>query len=262
MPLTDIDRDAIRTRFIAERGYWRPWTEWLLERNPGFVDHYAAYASHPARNGPLSERMVELIYVALDASSTHLFAPGLRTHLDKALLVGASDADILDVLALVASQGVAAVAEGVDLLAAELAAFDAASVPATGMGRQTPEKEPEPAFDAASSLALELSAAGLRLLERLDPDYLTRVRSLISQGRPVGGGLAPQERCLIEVALHACFTGFNRRALRQGLRHALHLGCDAAALLEAIQLGAHLSVHGTALGATSLAEATSARKRD
>ena len=51
---------------------------------PAFVEQYARYAGHPARTGPLSERLVELLYVALDSSSLHLYAPGLRTHMKRA----------------------------------------------------------------------------------------------------------------------------------------------------------------------------------
>ena len=61
-------RAQIKDFFIAQRGYWRPWTETMLHACPGFVQHYARYAGYPARTGPLTERMVELIYVALDAS--------------------------------------------------------------------------------------------------------------------------------------------------------------------------------------------------
>ena len=101
------DREAVKAYFIAERGYWRPWTDTMLQAAPGFVAQYARYAGHPARTGPLSPRMVELIYVGLDASSSHLFESGLLTHMRRALEVGATQRDIIDVLHLVAVQGVA-----------------------------------------------------------------------------------------------------------------------------------------------------------
>ena len=48
------DRERIKELFIAERGYWRPWTETMLQACPGFVEQYARYAGYPARTGPLS----------------------------------------------------------------------------------------------------------------------------------------------------------------------------------------------------------------
>ena len=107
----DPDREAIKAAFLRERGYWRPWVETLLRERPRFVQAYADYAGHPARTGPLSVRMVELLYVALDASGSHLFEAGLRTHMVKALEAGATQADLFDVLHLVAAQGLEAVVD-------------------------------------------------------------------------------------------------------------------------------------------------------
>ena len=65
-----IDREAIKARFIAERGYWRPWTETMLRDNPRFLDRYAAYAGHPARVGSLTAKQVEDAARAAEASAT------------------------------------------------------------------------------------------------------------------------------------------------------------------------------------------------
>jgi len=64
----------------------------------------------------------------------------------------------------------------------------------------------------------------------------------------------PTERTIIEIALNACFTGYNPASLRRLIRIALEAGVSRAEILQAIQLGAHLSVHGAALGATILEE--------
>lgn len=76
-----LELEEIKAYFIEKRGYWRPWTEALLKNNPSFLKKYADYAGYPVSIGCLSQRMVELIYVALDASATHLYEAGLRTHL-------------------------------------------------------------------------------------------------------------------------------------------------------------------------------------
>jgi alkylhydroperoxidase/carboxymuconolactone decarboxylase family protein YurZ len=116
---SDIDREAIQAEFVRERGYWRPWTDTLLRERPEFLRQYARYAGYPARTGPMSDRMVELTYVALDASASHLFESGLRTHMGKALECGATPADIFDVLHLVATQGLEAAGQAAVILAQE-----------------------------------------------------------------------------------------------------------------------------------------------
>lgn len=233
----DKERARIKDFFIAERGYWRPWTETMLDACPGFVEQYARYAGYPARTGPLTERMVELIYVALDSSSSHLFEPGLHTHMKRALEVGATQADIVDVLHLVAVQGVASVGQATRILD-ELAGL--------------PE---EAALDAPLQARIDRlgpsHALRLDALARLDPGYAEVLLDFVEQGRP-GTGLSDAERSLVQLALHACFTAFNPDAVRQIVATALAQGLEPAQLLQAIQLGAHLAVHGSALGAKVL----------
>ena len=232
--VTDAEREGIKALFIAERGYWRPWTDTMLQVSPGFVRQYARYAGYPGRTGPLTERMVELIYVGLDSSSSHLFEPGLHTHMKRALEVGATQSDIFDVLHLVAIQGVASVCQASDILA-ELAGTDEA-----------------PAVDEKLQARIDkLGAAhalSLACVARLDPGYAMELLDFVEQGRP-GSGLTGPERSLVQLALHACFTAFNPDAVRQIVTTALSQGLTSAELQQAIQLGAHLAVHGAALGA-------------
>lgn len=234
--MSDAERERIKAYFIAERGYWRPWTETMLQASPGFVAQYARYAGYPARTGPLSERMVELLYVALDSSASHLFESGLKTHLKRALEVGATQADVFDVLHLVAVQGASGVCQAAGILA-ELSGQDAWAPLDAGLAERIGR------LGTAHGLALGAMA-------RLDPGYAQVLLDFIEQGRP-GGGLTPAERSLVQLALHACFTAANPEATRQIVATGLAQGLSTTELLQAIQLGAHLAVHGTALGANA-----------
>lgn len=230
----DMTPAQIKEFFIEQRGYWRPWTETMLEANPGFVKQYAHYAGYPARTGPLTPRMVELIYVALDASSSHLFEAGLQTHMKRALEVGATQTDIFDVLHLVAVQGIAHTCQAADILA-EMTDLSVAE-PIEGKLQSRIDRLGAP-------YALSLAA-----MARLDPGYVETLLGFIEEGQP-GNGLSQAERSLVQLALHACFTAFNPGAIRQIIGTALSQGLPPPELLQAIQLGAHLAVHGTALGA-------------
>jgi alkylhydroperoxidase/carboxymuconolactone decarboxylase family protein YurZ len=232
--MTDAEHARIKAFFIAERGYWRPWTEAMLQTCPGFVQQYARYAGYPARTGPLPPRMVELIYVALDSSSSHLFESGLYTHMKRALEVGATQADIFDVLHLVAVQGAASVCQAAEILAELSGSSEAQAI----------DDELQARIDALGSA----HALALRSVARMDPGYAEVLLDFVEQGRP-GAGLSAGERSLVQLALHACFTAFNPHATRQIVSTALSQGLTPAELLQAIQLGSHLAVHGTALGA-------------
>jgi len=160
-------------------------------------------------------------------------AAGLHTHMKRALEVGASRADIFDVLHLVAVQGIARVGQATDILG-EFVDLD-------GM----------PAIDEKLRARIDrLGAAhalALRGVARLDPGYAEVLLDFVEQGGP-GTGLSPAERSLVQLALHACFTAFDPDAIRRIVPTALSQGLAPAELLQAIQLGAHLAVHGTALG--------------
>jgi alkylhydroperoxidase/carboxymuconolactone decarboxylase family protein YurZ len=63
---------------------------------------------------------MKLISIALDASITHMYAPGTRRHIKAALKAGATPEEIMAVLQLSVSMGVQACAKGVQILADEL----------------------------------------------------------------------------------------------------------------------------------------------
>lgn len=63
--------------------------------------------------------MKELIYVAVDAATTHLYEPGLRQHIRNAIGYGATKEEIMEVLELVSVLGIHACTMGVPILLEE-----------------------------------------------------------------------------------------------------------------------------------------------
>ncbi|MGH9481464.1 MAG: carboxymuconolactone decarboxylase family protein [Terriglobales bacterium] len=68
----------------------------------------------------MTPKEVEVLSVALDASYTHMYAPGRRRHIKGALQAGASVEEIMEVLKLCVVQGIEAFNLGVPILAEEL----------------------------------------------------------------------------------------------------------------------------------------------
>ncbi|MBM0205013.1 carboxymuconolactone decarboxylase family protein [Micromonospora sp. STR1s_5] len=97
--------NAIREAFRSSRGYWSPLLEDLLLASPDFWEAYTAFSSHPWKTGVLPPRTKELIYVAIDASTTHLHEAGTRIHTANALRHGAAPEEVLQVLQLVSCMG-------------------------------------------------------------------------------------------------------------------------------------------------------------
>src|SRR5690606_13016844 len=58
----------------------------------------------------------EFIYIAIDAAATHLYTPGIRTHIRAALKLGATKAQVMEVLECTATLGIHAMNIGVPIL--------------------------------------------------------------------------------------------------------------------------------------------------
>ena len=107
-------------RFKTERGYWSAglW-QYVLESDPGFFEQYLNFSSYPNKHGRIPKKYKELIYIAINASTTHLYEPALRQHMRNALKLGVTKEEILEVLEMVSVLGIHACTLGVPVLADE-----------------------------------------------------------------------------------------------------------------------------------------------
>lgn len=88
------------------RGDWNPLWDQLRELDPEFMEAYLAFRSVPHRKGPLPQKFKELVLVAINAATTHLYAPGVRRHLRNALKAGATVEEVLEVIQLTTVMGI------------------------------------------------------------------------------------------------------------------------------------------------------------
>ena len=89
----------------AASGNWNPDWEPFARLDPAWTEKAIAMAITPAVSGALDAKTVELVGIALDASCGHLYRPGLRRHMKRALHAGAKREEIVAVLQLAALQG-------------------------------------------------------------------------------------------------------------------------------------------------------------
>jgi alkylhydroperoxidase/carboxymuconolactone decarboxylase family protein YurZ len=116
----DDRRRRIREDFIDRRGYWNDFWDGLLRLDPDFFEAYLQFSGVPWESGPLEPKLKELVYIAIDASTTHLYEPGLRQHIRNALRHGATREEIMEVYELVSVLGIHACTLGVPVLLEEL----------------------------------------------------------------------------------------------------------------------------------------------
>ena len=103
-------------------GNWNPDWEPFAKLDPAWTEKVIAMAISPAVSGALDKKTIELIGIALDASCTNMYAPGVRRHIQRALKFGATKEEITAVLQLAATQGLHSMCLGAPILLEELAA--------------------------------------------------------------------------------------------------------------------------------------------
>ena len=101
-------------------GQWNQAWDPVLQLDPVWTDQFMAMGAAIYGSGVMPAKEIELLSIALDASYTHMYAPGVRRHIQGALKAGATPEEIMTVLQICASMGVEACAKGVPILAEEL----------------------------------------------------------------------------------------------------------------------------------------------
>jgi alkylhydroperoxidase/carboxymuconolactone decarboxylase family protein YurZ len=117
-------QQQLKQGFVEARGYWNPFWEGLLSLDPDFFEAYLQFSSVPWKNGTLEPKFKEMIYIAIDAATTHLYEPGLRQHIRNAFRYGATKEEIMEVLELVSVLGIHACTLGVPVLLEELETYE------------------------------------------------------------------------------------------------------------------------------------------
>jgi alkylhydroperoxidase/carboxymuconolactone decarboxylase family protein YurZ len=117
--LATLDREPDRAS-----GNWNPSWESFARLDPAWTEKAIAMSIAPAVSGALDVKTVELIRIALDASSAHLYAHGLRRHIRRALQAGASKQEITAVLQLASLQGLHSMRLGAPILLEELSVHE------------------------------------------------------------------------------------------------------------------------------------------
>ena len=105
-------------------GNWNADWEPFAKLDPTWTEKVLAMAIAPSAAGVLDRKTIELIGIALDASCTHLHAPGVRRHIQRALKAGATKEEITAVLQLASLQGLQSMCLGAPILLAELEAHE------------------------------------------------------------------------------------------------------------------------------------------
>ncbi|TVR10325.1 MAG: carboxymuconolactone decarboxylase family protein [Salinarimonadaceae bacterium] len=226
----------LKETFTRQRGYWSDLWSNLLDRDPDFFEAYMHFSSVPWLRDGLDPKVREFVYIAIDASTTHLYDPGTKIHMINAFRYGATAGEILEVLELISMQGIHSSTVGAGILLEELAAA----------GMETPADRPLSA-DQEALKARFVEARGYwderwDAILRLSPDYFEASLNFVHSPWK-SGSLAPKIRELVYVAIAAATTHLHEPAIRLHVRNALKHGASAQEIMEVFELISVLGVH-------------------
>lgn len=105
---------------LHANGYWNPNWDPIAEVDKVWMEKFLNMGTHAMH--VLDPKTLELIAIAVDASCTHMYAPGVRTHIRKALDLGVTVEEIAAVLQLTAVLGLHTMSMGAPILLEEIAA--------------------------------------------------------------------------------------------------------------------------------------------
>jgi alkylhydroperoxidase/carboxymuconolactone decarboxylase family protein YurZ len=246
--MTEPARAQLREAWIEAHGAWNDDWDDLLELDPAFFARLLELSAHPWRQGALEPKVKALVLLAIDAAGTHLYAPGVEFHVRRALELGATTEEVLEVLELTSTLGIHACNVGVPILVEELAA---AGQPLADVPLSERDEEIKAEFTAKRGYWNTFWDNVLRL----DPEFFASYTAFSSHPWE-HGVLEPKVKELVYTAFDAAATHMFEPGLRQHIQNALGYGATKEEIMEVFELASTLGAKAFALGAPALRRAT------
>jgi alkylhydroperoxidase/carboxymuconolactone decarboxylase family protein YurZ len=216
----------------------------LDEWDPTWTEKYSRMASNPWISGALTQKDIELICVALNASITNMDAPGLRRHIRAALHHGATRVEILEVLKMAAILALHSMSLGAPIVVEEAQTADVTRSSSTS-------KPAIPTVEQMKSLGQWNDAWGPFL--ELDPLWTEQFIEA-GAGFYTSGVLPPKFVELVSIAYDASITHMYAPGTRRHIRAALKLGASVEQIMDVLKLCVTQGANALDFGVPILAE--------
>jgi len=235
----------VKEEFEEVRGTWGDSWEAILRLDPEFLAAYTEFSGVPWGKNHLEPKVKEFIYVAADAAATHMYAPGVRAHLRKAIEFGATEPELAEVLELTATLGIHACNIGVPILLEVLEERGEAELPPLTAEQERLKAE----FTEKRGYWHEFWDGLLNLDPELFAGYLR-----FSAHPWEHGVLEPKVKEFVYIAFDAAATHLYVKGLKLHIQNALGYGATVGELMEVLAIVSTIGIHGVALGAPMLLE--------
>ncbi|MCC2030055.1 carboxymuconolactone decarboxylase family protein [Microbacterium sp. YMB-B2] len=244
MDLTSRQQE-IKDRFMAERGEWSDAWEAVLQIDPDFVSASLDMLQVPYTKNHLSAKFKELCYLSWNAAATHGNLNGARTHMRRALALGATPHEIVEVLQLASTLGIHTMNIGVPLLVEVL--------------EERGRTGPAPLTAAQEELKRQFTETRgywhdfwNEMLE-LDPEMFAAYTEFSSVPWRTGV-LTPAEKELIYISYDIAATHLYVPGTKLHIRNALNHGATVEQVIEVMEISSVLGLDAMASGIPILLE--------
>lgn len=246
------NQTRIKAQFCAERGAWKWNDTWetILELNEDILSAYSSLSSVAHKKGHLDQKTIGMIYVAIDASITHLYTPGLGSHLRHGVKdLGITKEEFLEVLAITSTVGASTYLAGIPALTGVLRRHGD-DISAQGLTKA--QQSLKEAFLAEQGFWNDEWDDILKLDEDMFACYLAYIGASLRKTV-----LSPKIRELIYIAVNAAPTTLNTERVERHMEKALAYGATKEELLEVLELVCCLGIHSVTVGLPLLNKALS-----
>ncbi|MFG1927204.1 carboxymuconolactone decarboxylase family protein [Cryptosporangium sp. NPDC048952] len=241
-----MNAEEIKQEFIRVRGAWSDTWESVLRLDPEFLLAYLNLSAVPWRKNHLDDKVKEFIYIAIDANATHMYLPGVRQHIKAALALGATPAEIMEVLELTATLGIHAMNIGVPILVEVLEEKGLRTGPAP-----LTEYQEQIKADFAKTRGYWHSFWD-EMLE-LDPEMFAAYTEFSSVPWR-SGTLEPKVKELVYIAFDTAATHLYVKGLKLHIENAIGYGATPQEILEVMEIASVLGIHAVTAAAPILQE--------
>ncbi|WP_396658338.1 carboxymuconolactone decarboxylase family protein [Microbacterium sp.] len=232
MELTE-DQHQIKARHLARHGEWSETWETVLAIDPEFVSAALDLYEVPWQKNHLSDKFKQLCYLSWNAAATHRHLPGVRRHMRRAIALGATPEEIVEVLELASTLGIHTMNIGVPLLVEVLEERGRSeSAPLTAR-----QEELKAEFTKVRGYWHEFWNDMLEL----DPEMFAAYLKFSSVPWNTGV-LTPAEKELIYISYDIAATHLYVPGTKLHIRNALDHGATVGQILEVMEISSVLGL--------------------
>jgi len=236
----------LQQQFADLRGIWTPEWEAILKLYPAYFEAYLNLHAASQNKKRLSPKLQEFIFIAVAASPTHIHVPGIKAHIQTALALGATAAEITEVLGLTTLLGIHTVTLGAPIL---LELMEELGIKNTIGVDGSERQRVKDTFIRQRGFWTDTWNPILDL----DPDFFEAYVDFSSLPSKTEI-LKPKDRELITCAFDAATTHLYARGTKIHMRNALTLGATPGEVMEMLELTMLMGIHGVVVAAPLLLE--------